>query len=349
MFLSKGRKNCFFAFLLMAIAVGVLGCSTQPTAPAATKKVTDMAGRQTSFNGVVSKVVTLGSVPVINGFVFALGEGDKISSGLPAEFTRSDRWKYQEIFAPSILNKPIVQGANREPVMEELLKIKPDVIFTMDKSTINIMEKNNLPVVFLSWTEPEDVKKTIAVVAEVFNKQAKAKEYISYFDDTLNKVKLTVSAIPQAQRVKVLYCNVRSLSQPHLIAEWWIPEAGGISVTNNGRKTESVSFSIEQLLAWNPDVLIVSNPKEVNEVYKDPRFSQIRAVVNKRVVPTPVGAHVWANRTIEQPLTVLWAAKTFYPEQFKDLDLELEIGKFYEKFFNSKLSREQVKDILRGR
>ena len=62
----------------------------------------------------------------------------------------------------------------------------------------------------------------------------------------------------------------------------------------------------------------------------------------------PMGAHTWANRTIEQPLTVLWAAKTFYPDEFKDLDLEKEVKNFYSKFFKFILSDTQVKEILSG-
>ena len=53
-----------------------------------------------------------------------------------------------------------------------------------------------------------------------------------------------------------------TLTQPRLIAEWWIPAAGGISVTNDGRTAESKTFSLEQLIAWDPDILIVTEPKE---------------------------------------------------------------------------------------
>lgn len=63
---------------------------------------------------------------------------------------------------------------------------------------------------------------------------------------------------------------------------------------------------------------------------------------------SPIGAHVWGNRTVEQPLTVLWAAKHLYPEEFKDLNLEREVMSFYATIFGYPLSLEQAQDILSG-
>lgn len=336
--------------VIFAAMIALSGCTgKQAAAPNAQSKknITDMAGRNIAISSHPSKVATIGSVPVINSFVFAMGEGDKIVNALPSSFS-SARWKYQTIFAPAMAGKPQLQNANREPNIEELLKASPDVVFTMDKGSIEVMEKAGLPVVFLSWREPEDVKKVIQLMGDTFDKPDKAKEYIQYFDDTLKRVQTVVAGIPAEKKPKVLYCSAKTLTQPHLIVEWWADAAGGISVTNNGRNTESVEFSIEQMLKWDPDILILSEPKDMDIINKDERFSKIKAVVNKKVYVAPVGAHTWANRTIEQPLTVLWAAKTFYPEQFKNLDMEKEMKDFYGRFFGYQLSDQEAMEIISG-
>ena len=61
-----------------------------------------------------------------------------------------------------------------------------------------------------------------------------------------------------------------------------------------------------------------------------------------------MGAHTWSNRTAEQPLTVLWAAKTFHPARFPALDLAAETASFYRAFFGYTLSEAQVREILSG-
>ena len=61
-----------------------------------------------------------------------------------------------------------------------------------------------------------------------------------------------------------------------------------------------------------------------------------------------MGAHTWAHRTVEQPLTVLWAAKTLHPEVLADMNLQAEVQQFYTTFFGVTLSEAQVQEILDG-
>ncbi|CAA7599947.1 ABC transporter periplasmic binding domain protein [Acididesulfobacillus acetoxydans] len=345
----KNRGGLALLMNVFLLATLLSGCTpTRPkVSPSAMHTIIDMAGQKVTLPLKINRVATVGPVPVLNGFIFAFGEQKKIVNGLPL-FAKSKRWKYQTVFAPGIATEPSVQGANNDPNLEELLKVNPDVVFTMDQRSAETIRKSGIPAVYLSWTQPEDVKKVMKIVGQVFNKEAVAEDYIKYFDQTLNQVKGVVSQIPQAQRPKVLYCDVKTLTEPQLIAEWWIPAAGGISVTNNGRKAESISFSMEQVLKWNPDILIVTDPTEVKEVYHDPRFSRIKAIINKKVFAAPMGSSIWANRTIEQPLTVLWAAKTFYPQRFKNVNLDQTVKNFYAHFFKYRLSDQQVNEILSG-
>src|SRR5262249_28404490 len=160
-----------------------------------------------------------------------------------------------------------------------------------------------------------DVKKLMQLLGEVLNQPNIARQYSRYFEATEARVAEVVTHIPRAERPRVLYCNLSRLTQEQLIGEWWIETAGGRSVTNNGRSTESLTFSMEQLFAWDSDVLILATPEDLKEAYRDPRFGKLQAIARHRVYVAPTGAHLWANRTIEQPLTLLWAAKIFYPEQ----------------------------------
>lgn len=42
----------------------------------------------------------------------------------------------------------------------------------------------------------------------------------------------------------------------------------------------------------------------------------------------------------------MWLAKTLYPNEFKDLNLEQKTREFYKKFYNYDLSNEELKEIL---
>jgi iron complex transport system substrate-binding protein len=306
-----------------------------------------MAGRKVTVPTRINRIATLGAVPVINGFLFAFGEGGKIVNGLP-EFARSPRYRFQTLFAPSIASKPMMQGAGREPRLEELLKASPDVAFTMDRDTAEIVQRTGIPAVFLAWRQPEDVRHVMRLIGDVLDKPAIANDYIRYFDETTKRVRAAVEKTPRARRPHVLYCNLKRLTQDQLIGEWWIETAGGISVTNNGRDVESYSFSMEQLFAWNPDVLILANTDDRKQLREDSRFAALNAVVSHRAFVAPIGAHLWSNRTVEQPLTLLWAARIFSPDGFKDLDMVKEMQSFYGRFFRYQMTEAEAHSILNG-
>lgn len=347
--------SLMMVFLLTISSTMIAGCGKEKTAvtpPDSTRTITDMAGRQVTVPAKIDSLATIGPGPVLNSLIFAVGEGDKIVNGLP-DFARSERWKYQHKFAPNITEQPVVQTSDFQPNVEELLKLNPDVVFTMEArgSCIPIAEtltNAGLPTVCLVWTEPDEVKSAINLIGEVLNQKALAQEYSKYFEDTIIRVSKVVDAIPEDKRPRVLHCNIQSMTAPHTITEWWVSQAGGNSVTKEVRVAENIEFSVEQLLKWNPQVIIVSSPDQVGLMYNDSRFKEVSAIKNRQVFPTPVGAHIWGNRTSEQPLMLLWAAKTFHPEAFKDLDLEAELISFYKKFFSYSMTREEAKEILGG-
>ena len=315
-------------------------------ANAADRTVIDMAGRKVRLPAKIERTVTLGSLPVVNSFVYSMGEGRTIVNGL-ADFARA-HWKYQTVFAPNIAGQPTMQQPNREPNVEAIMLAKPDVVLTMHRESVEPLESRGVPVVLLSWQQPEDVKACMTVLGEVYGKPDRAVRYQRYFDDTLARVSAALKPVAAAARPRVLYFQPSTLTQPRLIAEWWIPAAGGISVTDDGRTAESKTFSLEQLLLWDPDILIVTEPKDVALVNSDRVFRQLKAVKSGKVYVVPVGAHTWSNRTAEQPLTVLWAAETFHPGRVAGLNLAAETRAFYRSVFDHDLPGAAIAEILSG-
>jgi iron complex transport system substrate-binding protein len=307
------------------------------------RTVTDMAGRRVALPARIGRVVTLGSLPVLNSFVYAMGEGAAIVNGL-ADFARP-HWKFQAVFAPQLPSMPAMQLPTREPNVEAILLARPDVVLTMHRESVELLAKRGLAVVFLAWRRPEEVKACMAVLGEVFANPARAAAYAAYFDRTIARV---AEAVAGAPRPRVLYFQPDTLTQPRLIAEWWIPAAGGASVTDDGRSTESRSFTLEQVVLWDPDILIVTDPRDVAFVQRHAVLARLRAARAGRVLVVPVGAHTWSNRTAEQPLTVLWAASVFHPQRMRGIDLAAETAAFYRDIFGHALSEAQVAEILSG-
>jgi iron complex transport system substrate-binding protein len=334
-----------------AAALRVPGCYASG-APE-TRSVIDITGRTVTVPRKIGRIVTIGPVPVINSYVLALGEGRKIVNGLPHSL-RSKRGSVQNAIAPYLAGRPVLQGQmGNQANVEVLIRLRPDIAITMDTYRIKAVEDLGIPVICLQWRDGSDIRENMRVLGLALDRTSRSDEYLRYFDNTLAGVRQVLKGIPRTSMPKVLYFSPNTLTTPHLVTDWWIREAGGQSVTAEIARSElarggSVSYSHEQVLLWNPDILIVASPEQMARTYKDTRFSMVNAVRNKRVYVIPSGAHSWGQRTIEQPLTVLWAAKTFHPEKFGNLDLVAETQDFYRKFFSYDLKRKEALDMISG-
>ncbi|MFC5760258.1 ABC transporter substrate-binding protein [Rhizobium sp. GCM10022189] len=325
-------------FLAVVAAVVLAG-------DALARDIVDMTGRTVTVPDKIERVVTLGSVPVINSFVFAAGKADTLVSGLPVRFN-AKRWSWQFVFAPQLRDGPDLQDANYAPDPEKILNARPDVALSFEKSTADILGANGVPTVLLRIQTPDDVKAGVRLVGNLLGNTDIGEQYAKYFDATLARIAAKIDAIPLDQRPTALYINPTNMTQPHLVAEWWLRAGGARSVTDNGRSEEVLTLSTETVIDANPDYIVLSDPGHIEALKRDATLSQLDAVKNGRILVAPMGAHTWGNRTVEQVLTVLWAASEFHPAQFPHAELVAEVKNFYATFFKTELNDAQVESIL---
>ncbi|MFV0405705.1 MAG: ABC transporter substrate-binding protein [Propioniciclava sp.] len=349
------RRTLRWLAVTMTLAMLILtGCTqtaipeapTTPTAAPTSRTITDMEGRQVEIPTTVKSVVTIGSVPVLNSFIYAVGRGDVVVNNLPQHFVDRQQWKYQYVFAPQIETGPQVEGSDG-PLTEELLDIDPDIILTMQPDSVEPLEDLGLTVVVLQWFDDTDVKNVIELLGDILGSPEGATAYTSYFDDSVARVNQAVKTAAADSPRTAIYMNPDGMSRPHLIAEWWISNAGGTSVTADQTEPR-LKFNAEQLISWDPDVIFVSSAKNVDEVMDDPRFVGLTAVKNSEIYVVPIGAHLWGNRTSEQPLTVWFAASKLYPDAVPYETFTTEVGTFYADIFNAELTPDQVEEIASG-
>jgi iron complex transport system substrate-binding protein len=141
------------------------------------------------------------------------------------------------------------------------------------------------------------------------------------------------------------------------IIDQWIKVAGGTDAAT-GVASSHVTVTIEQLLKWNPDVIIVETPggdqglaagsgqSVVAALRKQPGWSSLKAVRSKHVYINPQGLYPWDRFGPEEALQIQWAAKTLHPALFKDLDMRAVTRSFYKTFFNYDTSAAELDQML---
>ena len=60
----------------------------------------------------------------------------------------------------------------------------------------------------------------------------------------------------------------------------------------------------------------------------------------------PLGMYRSYTPGADTPMTLLWLAKTTYPDKFKDIDLTKEVKDYYKEVFGVDLTDKQVESIF---
>ena len=133
----------------------------------------------------------------------------------------------------------------------------------------------------------------------------------------------------------------------------WLEAAGTVNVAAadpaGGQNGNENFVSIEQIMLWDPDVIVVNEAAAAAEIRGNKQWSGLRAVAAGKVYLLPSGVSRWGHpSSLETPLAVLWMAKTLYPALFADIDLAAETKNFYHQYFDCDLSDADVQKILSG-
>jgi iron complex transport system substrate-binding protein len=354
----KSKMFRIIPLVLVAIllASAVVGCNsnssqTTPTPTPSTRQVTDLTGI-VQIPYTVERVAN--NWPANNAIMLMLGAGDKIVATTPV----AQRLPWFQKLCPSIKSIPAPFASVTDVNVETLITTDPDVVIYskggLDAGIIQNIQAAGIPLVQLYFDNYENMKDTVRTTGKVLGakEEAKANEYCSYLDNNLKKVTSITANISNEQRLKVYHTSSKgSLNTDgrNTIIDTWITTAGGINVAASAVDGNQKDINIEQLLAWNPDVIIIgteTSAKTKEEIMSDPSWNQLKAVKEGRVYINPRGVFYWDRYSAEEALQILWAAKTLYPDKFQDIDIAKETKGFYAKFFEYNLTDDEVNRIL---
>ncbi len=154
------------------------------------------------------------------------------------------------------------------------------------------------------------------------------------------KVTDITSKIPEKDKLKVYYAQpqINTTVGSKTIMASIIRMAGGtnlydtISTSKADEENESVTPSMEEVLAWNPDVIIAKTAKARDVILSSSEWKNIDAVKNKRVYATL--KYEMLDR-IQSLMGLEWTANVLYPKKI-NLDIKKEVKIFYSKVYLSK-------------
>ena len=278
------------------------------------------------------------------------------------------QWTEDELkYVPSqYANYPVVGGwyGSQDGSYEEFIATEPNIIIESideggdgDLATVNERQQKfgTIPVVAVNdTTNVEKVDSSITFMGEIIGAQDKAKQLTDFNDKYLDIVHDRASKLSDGDKKTVYYAqgdDGLQTNPSHSTHGQLIDLVGGKNVAdaaNQGNTTSGIQVSIEQVISWNPDVIITGDPEFYAKVYSDSNWASINAVKNKEVYLSPQSPFKWFDRPVgaNMIIGVPWTAKVIYPDDYKDIDMVSATKEFYSNFYHFDLSDDEAKQLL---
>jgi iron complex transport system substrate-binding protein len=315
--------------------------------------VTDAAGRAVVIPDRVARVFPAGPPAAILVYTLA----PELLLGWP----RANRPEECEYMLPDICARPEVgriTGRGNTANLEVVLALKPDLILDIGSTrgtfvslADRVQQQTGIPYALLDGRFDATVA-TYRKLGELIHRQAAAELHARYAQETMATIRQRIEAIPQARRPGVYYARGPRGLETGLGGSINVETIEFVGARNvaAGRPGGLAIVSIEQVLAWNPEVIVTIDRDFAASVRSDPVWASVAAVRSGRVHLSPKLPFGWVDfpPSVNRLIGLWWLAKILYPEQFPE-DLRALTRDFYTRFYHVTPSDAQIEQVLAGR
>ena len=325
--------------------------------------ITDHADREVTVPKDIERIAVCDIFPLPSVLAVFFDSADKIVGMPEPSMTAAQNGLLGQLY-PEILEAETgyIDGTNVN--MEELAKLEPDVVFYSASSPELGEQLTNagfaaVAISVNKWDYDciETLNNWISLLSEMFPDSDKAELVKTRSNGMYEMVKERIKDIPDEQRANAFFLFQYSdttlmTSGKQFFGQWWADAIGARNVATELTTDNSVAVNMEQVYAWDPDLIFITNfntyyPDDLyNNTVEGYDWSAVKAVQNGRVFKMPLGMYRSYTPGVDCPVTLLWMAKTAYPDRFEDIDV-IEVAKeYYKEVFGIELSDEQAQSIF---
>ena len=322
-------------------------------AVAQARLITDAAGRKVAIPDTINRVLVAG--PPAAALVYALAPG-KLAGWVHAPSEAEKAY-----LMPPVRNLPTIgrlTGKGGTVSAEAIAAAKPDIILdvgTVDATYSALADKvqgeTQIPYVLIDGGFAR-TGETLREVGDLLGVADRAKTLADYADAEITDLNTKLAALPADPRPRVYYGRGADGLETGLsgsINLEIIDAAGAINVAAVDGKGGLTKVTPDQVVSWNPDMIIAEDPKFAAAVRSDPHWAGIKAVKDGRIYVPPSLPFGWIDSPpgINRLMGLRWLETLLYPQVFKS-DLSADVRNFYKLFYQVDLTDEQVATLVNG-
>lgn len=196
-------------------------------------------------------------------------------------------------------------------------------------------------------------------MGELLGEEEQAEKLASYAEKTFADIEKM--EVPEDKKVRIYYGNGEDSLEtaPAGSAHGQIIDmvnAVNVADLEMGEGSR-VQISAEQLLAWDPDVIVVngepkadmSGASAAETILANPDYASLNAVQNQQVYGTPNAPFSWMDRPMgpNRIVGIRWLSGLIYPE-YLNYNVDEEVKEFFDLFYHVQLTDEQLENIYSG-
>lgn len=292
--------------------------------------VTDQAGRTVTFDKAPEKIAS--SYYISTSLLIALGLQDKLV-GIEA---KADTRNIYKLAAPSIVNLPSM-GTAKEFNTEACVAAAPDVVFLPMKlkKTAETLEGLGIKAVVVNPEDASLLKECIELVGKITNKAGRAEALNNSIDTFLANNRSAIAGEDTPLVYLAGNSSVLSTAGSKMYQNTLLTNAGGKNVASELTDTYWANVSYEQILAWNPDYIVIAADAtySVDDILNDANLAGCNAVKNKNVVKLPNDIEAWDSPVPGSFLGSIYISSILHPDKVTKDFYNTCVTKFYESFY----------------
>lgn len=353
-----------FLTVLLSLALMLSACSfAYAEGEEETVTIVDHTDREVNVPKDCKRIVVCDILPLPSVLTVFFNSAERIVGMSEPSMTAAANSLLGQLY-PEILNAETGFINGSDVNVEELMKLEPDVVFysASNPSLGDQLTKAGFVAVGVSaskWDYDciETLNQWIALLGEIFPENEKTYVVREYSEKVYNMIQERVSTLNDDQRARAFFLfkyndSMITTAGQHFFGQWWADAVGAINVATELQQDNAVTVNMEQVYAWNPDLIFITNfttataDDLAGNTIGNYDWSGITAVESGRVYKMPLGLYRSYTPGADTPMTLLWMAKTTYPDMFEDIDITAEVKEYYKTTFDVDLTDEQVESIF---
>lgn len=325
------------------------------------RTIIDHAGNEVTLPEEIDRIVVTDTLPLPSVLSLYLDSAEKLVGISPVSMSAAKAGLLGELY-PEILDADTSFFENSELNIESLLALEPDLVFynAQNKELGESLTSAGLTAVAVSVTKwdynaADTFDAWMDLLADIFpeeeEKAEAAKDYCEKVEETIQE---KTGDLTDEEKKSVFFLFNYSdtalvTSGKNFWGQYW---CDAINAVNVGEEIEAersnAAVNMEQVYSWDPEIIFISNftkamPEDLyNNTIGDDDWSSVQAVKNEQVYKMPLGAYRTFTPGADTPMTLMWLAKTVYPDLFENVDMTEEVETYYKEVYGIELTDDQV-------